>query len=104
MNIDHLTAFGLLTAIPCMVALTRSKDNPSRTLLGVTLALAVVIALVPVVDFLRDIINGNLLRALAAITAVLAVVVLIRIKQPVVAALVCTGGLLLAAQAFGILG
>lgn len=104
MHIHYLTAFGLLTAIPCIIALTRSKDNATRTLLGVTLALAAVIALVPVVDVLRDLINGNLLRALAAVTGVLAVIVAIRVQLPVIAALTCTGGLLLAAEAFGILG
>ncbi len=103
MHLDHLTAFGLLTAIPCIIALTRSKDNASRTLLGVTLAMAMLVALVPVVGFLREIINTNLLRALAAVTAVLAIIVATRVQLPVIAALVCTGGLLLAAQAFAIL-
>jgi len=104
MHIAYLTAFGLLTAVPCVIALTRSKDNATRTLLGVTLVLATVLALLPIVDFLRDLINGNLLRALAAVTGVLAVIVAIRVQLPVIAALTCTGGVLLAAQAFGILG
>lgn len=103
MDIPYLTAFGLLIVIPCLIALARTKETSNRTLLGLTAALAAIIALIPVADAIGDLINGNLLRALAVVTAVLAVITSVRIRDPATAALICTGGGFLAAQVFGIL-
>ncbi len=103
MDIPYLTAFALLIVVPCLIGLAQTKEVSNRTLLGLTGALGAIIALIPIVDAIRDLINGNLLKALVVVTAVLAVITGVRIRNPAIAALICTGAGFLAAQVFGIL-
>jgi hypothetical protein len=103
MHIHALTVFGALLAIPCIVGLAQGKDKTTNTLLSATAIVAALLALSPFVDQIGDLMNGNLIRALAALAAVLGILVTVRIGNQVIATLTTVGGLLLAAHAFNII-
>lgn len=103
MDLPALTVFGALLTVPAIIGLAQGKDGPTRTILGLAVAIGAILTLSPFVDAIRDLLNGNLIRALAVAAAVLGVLITVRIGNPVLATLTSTGGGLLALQAFGVL-
>ncbi len=103
MTMLHLdTLLFLLHAAPAAVAFARMKDVSTRTLCGVVLAIDVLLGVGPLVGVT---IRGPLGIAGAAATAVVGVVIAARLarhKQPVLATLLVTIGVLLAALALGV--
>lgn len=103
MTLYALTVFAAMLAVPCIIGLAQGRDTSTRILLGTAISVALLLGLSPFVDTIGDLLNGNLVRALGGIAAVLGVLVTVRIGNPVIATLTTTGGLLLAMEAFGAL-
>jgi hypothetical protein len=104
MTLPHATAFALLAGIPALVGLTRGGDGATRGTLIALLIIVGVLGAAPYVGSIDDLLNGNLVRALAVASLVLAVVGALRVKQPIIGTLIITATSLLTAWDLGLVG
>lgn len=105
MNISLETCFGVIQAVAIIIALASgNKDPGTKTLCFFILALATLLALAPFVDLVGAYINGRVGSILMIADGILCVLAVIRLPHRVLATLVLSTGLLMAAHAVGALG
>jgi len=95
MNIN--TALGLVMLVPAIVALVQEgKDDAVKGLAGTLIVLCVLVCLDQYVPIIDDLITGVWWQVLAVACAIIATVLVVRLKNQVVGTLMVTGGGLLA--------
>lgn len=104
-SIALLTVFGALQAIPTIMALAQgAKDGVTKGILIAGTATSLVLALSPYIDQIHDMMNGNLLRAMAIACGILGILTLVRVPNRVLGTLAVVGGALAALWALNIIG
>lgn len=97
MSIPLLTALGALQAVPTIIALAQgAKDTGTKTVLIVGAIGSSILALSPYVDAIRDLLNGNLVTAIAVTCGVFGILTLVRCPNRVLGTLATVGGVLAA--------
>lgn len=104
-SIPLFTVLGALQAIPTIIALTHgAKDGLTKGVLIAGAVCASVLALSPYIDQIRNLMNGDLIKALAVACGVLGILTLVRVPNRMLGALATVGGGLAALCALGIIG
>jgi hypothetical protein len=98
----HLdTVFCAMQAVPCVIALAKGKDPTTKTVCGILVAIDVVLGLGPYIGLiLKDLIYQITCATLGG----LGIFAAVRVAQPTLSTLIVSGGLLLAAIAFRLVG
>ena len=98
----HLdTVLCLMQGVPCVIALTKGKDPTTRTVCGILVALDLVVGFGPYVGLILKDLMAQI--ACAAIGG-LGIFAAVRVAQPTLSTLIVSGGLLLTAIAFRLVG
>lgn len=104
-SIPLLTVFGALQAIPTIIALAQgAKDGATKGILMSGTVASLILALLPYIDQINDLMNGNLIRAMAIGCGVLGLLTLVRVPNRVLGTLALVGGGLAALLALDIIG
>jgi hypothetical protein len=93
------TTLCLLQAAPCVIALTKGKDQGTKVICGILLAMDLVLGLGPYVGLE---VHGRLLQGACVALAILGIVAALRVGQHALAALLITSGALMALLALGV--
>ena len=98
----HLdTALCLIQGVPCVIALAKGKDPTTRTVCGILVAIDLVLGFGPYVGLE---IKNTLYQITCAVLGGLGIFAAVRVAQGTLSTLIVTGGLLLAAIAFRLVG
>jgi len=104
-SIALLTVFGALQAIPTIIALAQgAKDGATKGILIAGTVTSLVLALSPYIDQIDDLLNGNLIRAVAVACGILGLLTLVRVPNRVLGTLAVVGGALATLLALNIIG
>lgn len=104
-SIALLTVFGALQAIPTIMALAQgAKDGATKGILIAGTVTSLILALSPYIDQIGDMMNGNMIRAMAVACGILGLLTLVRVPNRVLGTLAVVGGSLAALLALGIIG
>jgi len=104
-SIPLLTVFGALQAIPTIIALAQgAKDGATKGILMSGTVVSLMVALLPYIDQINDLMNGNLVRAMAVGCGILGLLTLVRVPNRVLGTLAVVGGALTTLHALGIIG
>jgi hypothetical protein len=104
-SLPLITALGALQAVPTIIALAQgAKDGGTKAVLVTGAIVSTVLAVAPYVDAIRDLLSGDLVKALAVACGVLGVLTLVRVPNRVIGTLATVAGALAALTALDIVG
>jgi hypothetical protein len=99
-SIPLATALCLLQAVPATIAIVRAKDQGTKVLCGVLVAVDLIVGLGPYIGL---VIKDHLLEGVAVGLAILGIVAAVRVVHGVLGTLLATSGCLLALIVLGLI-